>query len=253
MRSLENERAIVTGGSSGLGLGLVEALVERKARVWVIGRDAGRLAELERRFGGSGVSVVKGDATDPMLCRSLLADVRPSVLALLAGTTPEMAPIHEQSWEAFSAVWNNDVKSAFHWIKEAISLPLAPGSSVLIGSSGAAIGGSPLSGGYAGAKRMLWWMARYATGVSKELDLKIRFQALAPQQIVGDTPLGRRAAEAYARQRGVTLEAFLASFGKPLPPRLFGEHAVAILTDPKYDSGTVFGLKGDTGIQSLDG
>jgi len=124
MRSLENERVIVTGGSSGLGLGLVEALVERKARVWVVGRDAGRLAEVERRFGGSGTTVVAGDATDAVLCRSLLGDVRPTVLALLAGATPRMAPLHEQSWEDFSAIWNNDVKAGFHWISEAIRLPL---------------------------------------------------------------------------------------------------------------------------------
>jgi hypothetical protein len=36
---------------------------------------------------------------------------------------------------------------------------LARGSRVLIASSGAAVGGSPMSGGYAGAKRMLWLMA----------------------------------------------------------------------------------------------
>jgi hypothetical protein len=32
-----------------------------------------------------------------------------------------------------------------------------------VGSSGAAVNGSPMSGGYAGAKRMLWMMAKYAS------------------------------------------------------------------------------------------
>jgi hypothetical protein len=49
---------------------------------------------------------------------------------------------------------------------------------VLVTSSGAAVAGSPMSGGYAGAKRTLWIMAKYASGVSADLDLGIRFQTL---------------------------------------------------------------------------
>ena len=249
MENLKDQPVIVTGGSSGLGLGLVEALVERGARVTVVARDAGRLAEVERRLG---VSVVAGDITDRALATALLRDIRPSVLVLNGGATPHMAPLHEQSWEAFSAIWNNDVKAGLHWMQEAIRLPLARGSRVLVGSSGAAVGGSPLSGGYAGAKRMLWLMANYANGVSAQLDLGIRFQALLPLQIIGDTRLGRTAAEGYAKQKGITLETFLAGFGKPLPPRQFGEHVVTLLTDTKYQNGVAFGFKGDSGILPLD-
>jgi hypothetical protein len=122
---------------------------------------------------------------------------------------------------------------------------------VLIGSSGAAIAGSPLSGGYAGAKRMLWLMAGYASGVSAKLDLGIRFQALLPHQLVGETDLGRAAAEAYARQKGVSTEAFLAGFGAPMPPRRYAEQVIAILTAPRDADGTAFAIKGD-GIQPLE-
>jgi hypothetical protein len=112
---------------------------------------------------------------------------------------------------------------------------------------------SPLSGGYAGAKRMLWLMAGYANASSEELGVGIKFQALLPRQIVGDTELGRAAAEAYARRKGVTLEAFLAGFGAPLTPAQVGEHVVTLLTDPRHESGVAFGLKSDLGIHSLDG
>ena len=46
MQDLKDQRVIVTGGSSGLGLGVVEALVARRANVMVVARDAQRLAEV---------------------------------------------------------------------------------------------------------------------------------------------------------------------------------------------------------------
>jgi hypothetical protein len=132
-------------------------------------------------------------------------------------------------------------------------LPLKPGSRVLVGSSGAAQNGSPLSGGYAGAKRMLWIMANYANGVSKQKDLGIRFQAIVPLQVVGDTGVGDEASRGYAHAMGIKPEEFLARFGAPMPPREFGEKVVSVLDDPQYAEGFAFGLKGDTGITILEG
>ena len=249
MDTLKDQTVIVTGGNSGLGLGLVEALVERKAKVTVLARNAASLADLKRRLG---VDVAEGDITDRALAESLLRELRPSVVVLNAGYQPKLAPIHEQTWDEFETMWNTDVKAALYWIQAAIRLPLARGSRVLLASSGAAVNGSPLSGGYAGAKRMLWLMANYANGVASDLDLGIRFQVLVPLQMVGATVRGHHAAEAYAKRKGVSIEEFLAGFGKPLPPRAFGEHVASILTDPAYAGGTAFGLKGDSGITRLD-
>jgi NAD(P)-dependent dehydrogenase (short-subunit alcohol dehydrogenase family) len=249
MVNLEGQKVVVTGGSRGLGLGIVEALVAKKAQVTVVARDPERLAEVSRRLG---VKVARGDVTNEELARSVLSDVRPSVLVLNAGATPPMGPLHELSWEDFSRAWDVDAKAGFHWVQEALRLPLPRGSRVIIGSSGAALNGSPLSGSYAGAKRMLWLMAHYANDAAQRLDLGIRFQAILPQQIIGDTELGRKAAEAYATRQGVSLEAFLAGFGAPMPPRKVGDHVVSILTDPRYATGVAFGMKGDLGIVSLD-
>jgi NAD(P)-dependent dehydrogenase (short-subunit alcohol dehydrogenase family) len=250
METLEGQKVIVTGGSRGLGLGIVEALVDAKARVTVVARDEARLAEVAKRLG---VDVIRGDVTQEEVARSILRDVRPAVLVLNAGAKPSLGLIHEQTWEGFSTTWNSDVRAGFFWVKEAIKLPLARGSRVILGSSGATLKGSPLSGGYAGAKRMLWLMANYANTVAAEQGLGIHFQAIVPQQIIGETELGRAAAEAYARRQGISLEKFLAGFGAPMTPAKVGEHVAAILTDPKYASGVAFGLKGDTGIVSLDG
>ena len=249
MHTLEGQRALVVGGSRGLGLGIVEALLAQHADVTVVARDRSRLAELSARLN---VSTIAGDATDPTLAEAALRKVRPSVLVLNAGAPPTMAPLHEHTWDSFTEIWNTDVKAAFHWVQAAIRLPLARGSRVLLSSSGAAIKGSPLSGGYAGAKRMIWMMADYANGVARDLDLGIRFQAVVLRQLVGGTAVGGVAVEAYARRQGVSPDSILAGSGRPLSPRDFGEHIMTVLTSPQYESITAFSIRGLEGVEPLD-
>src|SRR5262249_25759444 len=217
---LQDERVVVTGGNRGLGLGIVEALLARGAKVTVVGRDPARLADVQRL----GAVARPGDVTDPTLMSAVIADVKPSVLILNAGATPSMGPLDELSWEAFTVVWDIDVKAGLYGIQAALKVPLAPGARVLIASSGAAIAGHPLSGGYAGAKRMLWLMAHYANGVATERALGIHFQVLVPQQIVAETALGQQGASAMARRRGVSIEALLTErYGaQRLSPRQYG-------------------------------
>src|SRR5208282_1500173 len=199
-----------------------------------------------------GVAVQPADVTDEGAAQRILAEVRPDILVLNAGATPPMGRLDQLSWADFTVPWETDVKAGLYWIQAALNLPLAPGSRVLVGSSGAAENGSPLSGGYAGAKRMLWFMAKYANGVAKQKGLGIRFQAIVPQQMIGGTGVGDAGADAYARAAGVGTEAFLAGFGAPMPPRQFGDHVVALLNDPRYATGVALGLKGDTGITILE-
>ena len=248
--SLTDKNVVVTGGSRGLGLGLVEALVARSARVTVVARDADALASVGARLG---VATISADVTDQTAAHRILAEVSPDILVLNAGAKPPMARLDEVSWADFTATWETDVKAGLYWLQAALNLPLKPGSRVLVGSSGAAANGSPMSGGYAGAKRMLWFMAKYANGVAEQKGLGIRFQAIVPQQIIGGTGVGDAGANAYARAAGIETEAFLARFGAPMPPRDFGEKVVSVLDDPQYVTGFAFGLKGDTGITVLEG
>src|SRR5436190_15155818 len=248
--NLKDKNALVTGGSRGLGLGLVEALVAHGAKVTVVARDADALGSVRARLG---VATMSADVTDETAARRILAEVRPDILALNAGAKPPMGRLDQLSWADFTATWETDVKAGLYWMQAALNLPLKPGSRVLVGSSGAAENGSPLSGGYAGAKRMLWFMAKYANGIAKQKGLGIRFQAIVPLQIIGGTGVGDEASSAYARSIGIERETFLARFGAPLPPRRFGDHLVALLEDPQYATSVAFGLKGDTGITVLEG
>jgi len=249
MRHLDGKTAVVTGGSRGLGQGIVRALAAEGATVWTLARDSARLDMLKREV--EGVHTLVADITDPDTAPQALREARPDILVLNAGATPTMAPVHQQSWEQFSRVWDTDVKATFSFGKEALLLPLAPGSVVVIMSSGAAIGGSPLSGGYAGAKRTQWFLAQYLQQESDSLKLGIRFVALLPRQIIGTTELGHNAASGYAAQQGISEQTFLERFGPPLTPEGVGRGVIALLTDPAYREGTAFGITGQ-GLTALD-
>ena len=120
-------------------------------------------------------------------------------------------------------------------------------------ASVAAENGSPMSCGYGGAKRMLPFMAKYASGVSEKKNLGIRFQAIVPQQMVLGTGVGNAGANAYAHAIGVKSQEFVAHFGAPMPPQEFGGKVVSVLDDQKYAKGFAFGLKGDTGVYNARG
>src|ERR1700737_3842183 len=113
---LQNQIAVVTGGSRGLGLGLVAALVDRGAKVTVVARTTGDLESVANRLG---VGTIAADITDRVEGRRLLAELRPTILALNAGAPPKMASFDEQSWEMFSDAWNTDVKAGLYWLQAA--------------------------------------------------------------------------------------------------------------------------------------
>lgn len=145
--SLKDKSAVVTGGSRGLGLGLVEALVAEGAKVTVVARRADALEAVKARLG---VATISADVTDRAAANRILSDIQPDILVLNAGVAPRMGRLDELSWEDFSVAWETDVKAGLFWLQAALNLPLKPGSRVLVGSSGAAVTGSQMSG--------LWWI-----------------------------------------------------------------------------------------------
>src|SRR5262245_12631198 len=138
--------AIVTGASRGFGRAIAEALTAADRTVVGLSRSS---------------SLVRGDATDPDLVETLIKQHRPDVVVLNAGAAPALGPIHELTWDEFSRNWHVDVKQAFVWTKAVLTAPLAPGSVIVAVSSGAALRGSPVSGGYAGSKATVRFVIQY--------------------------------------------------------------------------------------------
>jgi len=219
---LSGTTALVTGATRGFGRAIAVALHEAGADVVAVARNAEQLGQLRAELGGSFTSVT-ADVADPVVAGSLVEQYRPKALVLNAGAPPLMRPLQHQTWESFSRNWHVDVQQAFHWIREALLLPLPPQSTVITMSSGAALFGSPLSGGYAGAKAAIRFITGYAAEESARAGLDIRFVSVLPK-LTPATDLGGMAAAAYARRAGIDRDEYVKQLGPPLGAEQVGKH-----------------------------
>ena len=247
MNALRGKTALVVGASRGLARGIAQAFDSRGASVVAVARDADRLTELAAAR--PSIQSEVADATDAAVAAALVGRHRPDVLALVAGATPRLAPLHEQTWEEFSVNWETDVRLAFNWLKQALLTPLRPGSRVIVMSSGAALNGSPLSGGYAGAKAAQRFMASYADQESKRAGLGISVTAVLPR-LTPATDLGAPAAAAYAGRAGLTVEQFRSRLGRVVTPASAGDAFVDLATRDAATLSPAYTLSGD-GLQPL--
>ncbi|MGD0700971.1 MAG: SDR family oxidoreductase [Trebonia sp.] len=210
---------VVVGASRGLGRGIARAFGDAGAPVVAVARSAAALAELAASCANIRIEVA--DAAEATAAGFLLDRWNPRTLIVVAGATPLPRPLQRHTWETFSANWEADVKIAFHWLREALLKPLRPGSRVIVISSGAAVAGSPLSGGYAGAKATQRFITGYAQDEAERAGLGIAFTAVLPK-ITPLTGLGLPAVRAYAARAGQSEDQYVRSMGEPLSPEMAG-------------------------------
>jgi NAD(P)-dependent dehydrogenase (short-subunit alcohol dehydrogenase family) len=230
MSDLSGTTTVVVGASRGLGRGIAGAFAEAGAAVVAVARTGAALAELAAT--SPNIRTEVADAAEETVAPSLLDRYEPEVLVLVAGANPVMRPLQDQTWETFSVNWQTDVKIAFTWLRAALLKPLPPGSRVVVVSSGAAVNGSPASGGYAGSKATQRFLAGYAQEESRRRGLGITVTAVLPRM----TPfgeVGRLGVRAYAARGGQTEEAYLKQLGELLTPEMAGSALVDLVrADP---------------------
>jgi NAD(P)-dependent dehydrogenase (short-subunit alcohol dehydrogenase family) len=234
-KDMAGRTALVTGASRGIGRGVSIALAAAGVRVIGLARSSDRLDAVATDIGDS-FTPVAADATDPEIAKSMLAEHRPDILVLNAGASPPLLPIHEQTWDSFTANWTVDTRHVFEWIRAALRPPLRPGSVVIAVSSGAALRGSPISGGYAPAKAAIRFISNYAAEESERASLGIRFRTLFPQ-LTPNTELGGAAVAGYAARQGIPVETFAKNFEPALTPEQVGAAVIELVTtnDPSRE------------------
>jgi NAD(P)-dependent dehydrogenase (short-subunit alcohol dehydrogenase family) len=158
---LNGRVAVVTGASSGLGVGFARALAQAGANLVLAARRADRLESLaaELREAGAEVLPVACDVTDPNQVEALKDAClerfgRADILVNNAGTT-EIVPAENESEEAFLRVLNVNLNGAFYCAQRfgRVMLEAGQGSIINVASIFGFVGsGSIPQAGYVASK-----------------------------------------------------------------------------------------------------
>jgi NAD(P)-dependent dehydrogenase (short-subunit alcohol dehydrogenase family) len=187
MGKLNGKVAVITGGSTGIGLATAERFVAEGAYVFITGR---RRAELDMAISkiGRNVTGVQGDVANLSDLDRLYAAVkeqkgRIDVLFANAGIG-RLAPLGEINEELFDLIFGINVRGLLFSVQKALPL-FRDGGSIILNASNASVLGIPANSVYSASKAAVRSFARSWTSDLK--DRKIRVNTLSPGPI--DTPI----------------------------------------------------------------
>lgn len=183
---LAGKIALVTGGSSGIGLATAQQFIREGAFVYITGR---RQAELDSAVEmlGTEAKAIRADASVLGELDSLYAQIRREkgridVLFVNAGGG-SFAHLSQVTEEQFDSTFNTNVKGLLFTVQKA--LPLMPdGAAIVLNASIVSVQGVPNFGVYSASKAAVRSFAR--TWTSDLADRKIRVNVVSPGPV--DTP-----------------------------------------------------------------
>jgi NAD(P)-dependent dehydrogenase (short-subunit alcohol dehydrogenase family) len=197
MGKLQGKVAIITGGTSGIGLATAKLFVREGAHVFITGRRQKEVDEAVKVI-GSNVTGVQGDVAKLADLNRLYDTVkvkgRIDIVFANAGVS-EFAPLGAITEEHFDKLFNINVKGTLFTVQMALPL-LNDGGSIILTGSVAGVKGTPAYGVYGATKAAIRLFVRTWTVELK--DRHIRSNIVSPGPI--DTPaVGQLPAEAIAR------------------------------------------------------
>jgi NAD(P)-dependent dehydrogenase (short-subunit alcohol dehydrogenase family) len=187
---LTGKHAAVTGGNSGIGLAIAEALAGEGASVGILGRDPATLASAADRI-GSGTVATPGDISDTADLEAFYERVEQAfggldILVANAGIYTA-TPLEETTVEFFDRVSDVNFRGAFFTVQRALPL-LRDGASVILITSTINESGVPGLAVYAATKAAVRSLARSLA--AELLPRGIRVNAISPGII--DSPIFER-------------------------------------------------------------
>jgi len=186
MGKLEGKIALITGGTSGIGLATAEQFVNEGAYVFITGRRDPALATAVKEIGRNVIGV-QADVSNLGDLDRLFAQIerekgKLDIVFANAGAA-KYAPIGEITEEFYNSIFNINVKGLLFTVQKA--LPLMPdGASIILNASIVASKGLASNSVYSATKAAVRSFARTWTTDLK--DRRIRVNAVSPGSI--DTP-----------------------------------------------------------------
>jgi NAD(P)-dependent dehydrogenase (short-subunit alcohol dehydrogenase family) len=186
MSKLDGKTALVTGGTSGIGLATAKRFVHEGAHVFITGRRQSELAAAVKEI-GSNVTAVQGDVSSLGDLDHLMAQIkgekgRLDIVFANAGVA-KFATLGEISEEFYDSIFDVNVKGLLFTVQKA--LPLMPdGASIILNASIVASKGLSSNSVYSATKAAVRSFARTWTTDLKHR--RIRVNAVSPGSV--DTP-----------------------------------------------------------------
>ena len=189
---LNGKIAVITGGSSGIGLGIAKRFVEEGANVVITGRNQKAIDKALSEIGANGIGI-RGDVSSLNDLTRIYHTVEDQfgkidTLIVNAGVYV-IGPIAQFTEEQFDTVSDINFKGAFFSVQKALPV-LKDGASVILISSTVNAKGVPNHAAYAATKAAVRSLARSFS--ADLLGRKIRVNTLTPGPI--DTPVFATAA-----------------------------------------------------------
>jgi NAD(P)-dependent dehydrogenase (short-subunit alcohol dehydrogenase family) len=186
MALLSGKTAVITGGSTGIGLATAKRFVDEGAYVFITGRRRAELETAVKELGESATGV-QGDVSrqeDLDRLYTAVADSGRRLDVVFANAAIiDVARIGEITEQHLDTLLDVDLKGVIFTVQKALPL-LNDGGSVILNSSNTAARGSDGIGVYAAIKAALRSLAR--TWASELRDRKIRVNVISPGAT--DTP-----------------------------------------------------------------
>ena len=206
MGKLEGKTALVTGGSSGIGLATAKRFVDEGAYVFITGRREPELARAVKEIGRN-VTAVQGDVSNPDDLDRLFAQIkrekgRLDVVFANAGVA-RYAPLGTISEEFYDSIFDINVKGVLFTVQRA--LPLLPdGAAIILNASIVGSKGFASNSVYSATKAAVRSFAR--TWTSDLKDRHIRVNAVSPgatdtpglNELLGSSEAGQQRAKTIA-------------------------------------------------------
>ena len=219
MDRLQNKVAIITGGTSGIGLATAKEFIAQGATVIITGRNQDSLDHITTELGQHAFGIVY-DASHPEDIHRLSELVQAKVSSLdflfINAGIAKFSPFDQMTENIFDESMNTNVKGTYFTIQALLPLMNAGGSILLNTSINAHIG-APGASVYAATKAALLTLAK---NLSVELvPRRIRVNAISPGPI--DTSLHSAAKLGISDQaltqmnQSIVEQSPLGRFGRP--------------------------------------